>query len=76
MPHRFALPTCTSTVIFLVGYRHPRITTMKYNTLGLMGLASLALASDVHDLTKDTFEPFVKEHGLVLAECKLPPQGR
>lgn len=42
---------------------------MKYS-FALAGLAALAAASDVHDLTKDTFDPFVKEHDLVLAECK------
>lgn len=35
----------------------------------LLGFAALAAASDVHDLTKDTFPDFVKEHDLVLAEC-------
>lgn len=44
---------------------------MKYS-FALAGLAALATASDVHELTKDTFEPFVKEHGLVLAECTSP----
>ncbi|KZF22369.1 prolyl 4-hydroxylase, beta polypeptide [Xylona heveae TC161] len=37
--------------------------------LGLLGAAALAVASDVHDLTKDTFPSFIKEHNLVLAEC-------
>lgn len=42
---------------------------MRYS-YGLLAAAGAALAaSDVHDLTKDTFEPFVKEHDLVLAEC-------
>jgi protein disulfide-isomerase A1 len=31
--------------------------------------AAIAAASDVHDLKKDTFESFIKEHDLVLAEC-------
>ncbi|GAB7363289.1 hypothetical protein MBLNU230_g3570t1 [Neophaeotheca triangularis] len=44
---------------------------MKYS-LGLMGLSALAAASDVHELGKDTFEPFVKEHDLVLAEFFAP----
>lgn len=44
---------------------------MRGYSLGLVGLAALAAASDVHDLTQDTFAPFVKEHDLVLAECKF-----
>jgi protein disulfide-isomerase A1 len=32
--------------------------------------AAVAAASDVHDLKKDTFDAFVKENDLVLAECK------
>ncbi|ETN39858.1 protein disulfide-isomerase domain [Cyphellophora europaea CBS 101466] len=35
-------------------------------------LAALATASDVHDLTKDTFKDFVAEHDLVLAEFFAP----
>ena len=42
---------------------------MKY-AFGLAALAALATASDVHDLTKVTFDSFVKENDLVLAECK------
>ncbi|KAK4924509.1 protein disulfide-isomerase precursor [Elasticomyces elasticus] len=45
---------------------------MRYNTLGLAGLAALAAASDVHDLTNESFEPFVNDHGLVLAEFFAP----
>jgi protein disulfide-isomerase A1 len=45
---------------------------MKY-AFGLAALAALATASDVHDLTKDTFDSFVKENDLVLAECKSTP---
>ena len=37
-----------------------------------MGAAAVASASDVHDLKKETFEPFVKEHNLVLAEFFAP----
>jgi protein disulfide-isomerase A1 len=33
-------------------------------------LAAVALASDVHELKKDTFKSFVQENDLVLAECK------
>ncbi|KAI9850328.1 MAG: protein disulfide-isomerase precursor [Thelocarpon superellum] len=40
--------------------------------VGLLGATALASASDVHDLKKDTFEPFVKEHDLVLAESLAP----
>jgi len=35
-------------------------------------LASVALASDVHDLKKDTFKGFVEENDLVLAEFFAP----
>lgn len=42
---------------------------MKYS-FGLAALAALATASDVHDLTKDTFDGFVKDNDLVLAECE------
>ncbi len=42
---------------------------MRYNTLAFAGLAALAAATDVHDLTTESFEPFVNDHGLVLAEC-------
>lgn len=45
---------------------------MKYS-FGLAALAALATASDVHDLTKDTFDGFVKENDLVLAECMSFP---
>ena len=40
--------------------------------LGLLGAASIASASDVHDLKKDTFPTFIKEHDLVLAEFFAP----
>jgi hypothetical protein len=39
--------------------------------LGLLG-ATVAAASDVEVLTKDSFPDFVKDNDLVLAECKLP----
>lgn len=39
--------------------------------LGLVGAAAIASASDVHDLKKDTFPEFVKDNGLVLAECRF-----
>lgn len=41
---------------------------MRYS-YSLLGLSALAMASDVVELGKDSFEPFVKEHELVLAEC-------
>lgn len=44
---------------------------MRSSILALALGATLALASDVHDLKKDTFEPFIKENDLVLAECEL-----
>ena len=33
-------------------------------------LASVGLASDVHELKKDTFDSFVEDNDLVLAECR------
>ena len=40
------------------------------NSLALLfGAAVLALASDVHELGRQTFDEFIKEHDLVLAEC-------
>ncbi|WPG97965.1 Hypothetical protein R9X50_00074800 [Acrodontium crateriforme] len=41
-------------------------------SLAVLGLAALATASDVHDLTKETFGDFVNEHDLVLAEFFAP----
>lgn len=38
---------------------------------GLVSAAALASASDVEELTKDTFGDFVKGNELVLAECML-----
>ena len=38
--------------------------------LGLLGAATLAIASDVHELNKDTFGSFLSDNELVLAECK------
>ena len=40
--------------------------------LGLLGASSVALASDVHDLKKDTFNDFIKSNDLVLAEFFAP----
>ncbi|KAL8827196.1 MAG: hypothetical protein Q9170_007110 [Blastenia crenularia] len=40
--------------------------------LGLIGAVALASASDVHDLKKDTFVDFIKNHDLVLAEFFAP----
>lgn len=46
--------------------------SLKHIALGLLGAAALASASDVHDLKKDTFNDFIKEHDLVLAEFFAP----
>ena len=35
----------------------------------LLAAAAVAAASDVHELKQDTFPDFVKDNGLVLAEC-------
>lgn len=43
-----------------------------FAALGLLGVAALAAASDVHVLKQDTFKDFVTENNLVLAECELP----
>ena len=42
------------------------------SALALFGAAAITSASDVHDLKKDTFEPFIKKHDLVLAEFFAP----
>lgn len=49
---------------------------MRTAILGLGLLGALAAASDVHDLKQDTFDGFIKENDLVLAECKLPRPAR
>ncbi len=43
---------------------------------GLIAAATVAAASDVYELKQDTFAPFIKEHDLVLAECKLSLQSK
>lgn len=43
-----------------------------FYTLGFLGAAALAAASDVHVLKTDTFEPFVQSNDLVLAEFYAP----
>jgi hypothetical protein len=35
----------------------------------LAALAAYAMASDVADLKKDTFDAFIKDNAIVLAEC-------
>ena len=39
----------------------------------LLAAAAAVSASDVAQLTKDTFDDFVATNDLVLAECKPPP---
>lgn len=46
------------------------------SALAIFGVAAVTSASDVHDLKKDTFEPFVNSHDLVLAECEIPRRVR
>lgn len=41
-------------------------------TLGLIAAASVAVASDVHDLKADTFNDFIGSNDLVLAEFFAP----
>ena len=41
-------------------------------TLTLLGASALVSASDVISLTRDTFNDFIKEHDLVLAEFFAP----
>ncbi|GAM83209.1 hypothetical protein ANO11243_011950 [Dothideomycetidae sp. 11243] len=43
-----------------------------FATLGFLGAAALAAASDVHQLKQDTFQPFVESNDLVLAEFYAP----
>ncbi|KIW02872.1 protein disulfide-isomerase domain [Verruconis gallopava] len=45
---------------------------MRYHALAAAAFAAVAAASDVHQLKKDTFEAFVKENDLVLAEFYAP----
>ena len=45
---------------------------LRRTALGLIAVASVATASDVEQLKKDTFEPFVKDNALVLAEFFAP----
>ncbi|KAI9786790.1 MAG: protein disulfide-isomerase precursor [Peltula sp. TS41687] len=42
------------------------------SALALFGVAAVTSGSDVHDLKKDTFEPFMEKHDLVLAESLAP----
>ena len=55
---------------------HPQIPHKMKNfghaALGLLGAAAVAAASDVYDLKKDTFNDFIQEHDLVLAEFFAP----
>lgn len=43
---------------------------MKTSLIALL-FAAVAAASDVTELKKDTFDGFIKENDLVLAECTL-----
>ena len=43
---------------------------MRYSIVLTAVLASLGLASDVHQLKEDTLQGFVEEHDLSLIECK------
>lgn len=45
---------------------------LRNSAFGLIVAATVAAASDVTVLKTDTFEPFVKEHDLVLAEFYAP----
>lgn len=54
----------------------PTTATMKSTTLSLLALAALASASDVLDLTKDTFKDAVSHDGLTLVEFFAPWCGR
>ncbi|KAI9670177.1 MAG: protein disulfide-isomerase precursor [Alyxoria varia] len=46
--------------------------SLRSATLGLLVAATSVAADDVVQLKKDTFEPFIKEHDLVLAEFFAP----
>ncbi|KAF2427730.1 prolyl 4-hydroxylase, beta polypeptide [Tothia fuscella] len=45
---------------------------MRYSIASAIAMAVLATASDVHDLKKDTFESFIADNNLVLAEFFAP----
>ena len=44
---------------------------MRYSIVLTAVLASLGLASDVHELKEGTLQGFVEEHDLSLIECKF-----
>lgn len=51
---------------------HDKMRSFGNVALALLSAASIAAASDVHTLTKDTFDSFIKENELVLAKFYAP----
>lgn len=66
MTHRLTL------LLFRHNPTHTTMPSVRNMAWGLLAAAAVASASDVTQLKKDSFDEFVKENDIVLAECELP----
>lgn len=64
--------TPTKTLVLQEHSTHTTMPSVRNVAWGLLAAAAVASASDVTQLKKDTFDDFVKENDIVLAECMLP----